>query len=242
MVKPELIVALDTQDVTQALSLAKSIQGTVTWLKVGLELFVQQGPNIVTTLKDMGFKIFLDLKMYDIPNTVYGGVLSAAKIGADMLTIHVQGGERMAKAALQAAHDASALHTQKKRTIIFGVTVLTSMEQGDLPLHDGNVSLLAVDLAQKASLWGIDGVVSSGHEVASIKSACGNNFLCLTPGIRPEVSGIDKTSAHVDDQRRVMTPYKAITAGANFLVVGRPITKASDPLFAAKEIIMQMNV
>ncbi len=232
--KAELIVALDTQIAADALSLAKELQGVVPWLKVGLELFTCAGPNIVKDLKNMGFKVFVDLKMYDIPNTVYGGVLSAIKIGANMLTIHAQGGERMTQAALQAADDAAR---DFGRTLIFGVTVLTSMEQGELPLNDQNVSELAVLLAQKGQAWGLDGVVSSGHETAIIKKHCGQDFLCLTPGIRPEMTA----SAQKDDQRRIMTPAKAIAEGSDFLVIGRPITQAPEPCLAAKEILLQME-
>ncbi len=235
MQKAELIVALDTQIPADALCLAKELQDIVPWLKVGLELFACAGPSIVEDLKKLGFKVFVDLKMYDIPNTVYGGVLSAIKIGANMVTIHAQGGERMAKAAIQAANDAAAKTSE--RALIFGVTVLTSMEQGELPLNDADVSVLALDLAQKAQSWGLDGVVSSGHETATIKKHCGKEFLCLTPGIRPELT----TSTPKDDQRRIMTPAKAIAEGSDFLVIGRPITKAENPCLAAKEILLQME-
>ncbi len=232
----ELVVALDTQEVQEAYALAQSVQGTVPWVKVGLELFVQGGPDIVSKLKAMGFKVFLDLKMYDIPNTVYGGVLSACKMGVDLLTIHTQGGERMACAAMQAVHDFSQSTdaTNTARPLVFGVTVLTSMAQGELPLSQEKVEDLVLDLAQKAQTWGLDGVVCSGHEVQSIQNHCGKEFLCLTPGIRP-------ASGAADDQRRTMTPAQAVAAGARFLVVGRPITKAENPAQAAQTIIEQMQ-
>ncbi len=228
MPKAELIVALDTQHVQSAYDLANALKGHVTWFKVGLELFVSAGPEVITTLKSLGYKIFLDLKMYDIPNTVFGGVLSAAHMGADMLTIHTQGGERMAAAAMEAS-----LST-KHRPLIFGVSVLTSMDNGDLPFFNGNVSELAGDLAHKAHSWGLDGVVSSGHEVAGIKAHCGKDFLCLTPGIRPSGSASD-------DQRRLVTPQDAVLSGSDFLVVGRPITQAENPVEAAKLILGQME-
>ncbi len=230
MQKSELIVALDTHDVQSAYALAGTLKGHVTWLKVGLELFVVGGPEMVNGLKALGFKIFLDLKMYDIPNTVLGGVLSAAKLGVDLMTIHTQGGEDMAKAAVKATLSLP----EHERPLIFGVTVLTSMSEGDLPAYDGDISVLVGELAKKAHAWGLNGIVCSGHEVAGIKNTCGNDFLCLTPGIRPE--GHDAS-----DQRRLMTPRQAVLAGSDFLVVGRPITKAENPASAAKDIIKQMH-
>ncbi len=237
MQKAELIVALDTQDVQEAYAMAKSFHGVVPWVKVGLELFVQGGPECIATLKNLGFKVFLDLKMYDIPNTVYGGVCSACAMGVDLLTIHLQGGERMAKAAVQAAQDFALKVNNGYRPLIFGVTVLTSMSQGELPLNDGPVDSLVHTLAKQAHLWGLDGVVSSGHEVQSIQQACGQDFLCLTPGIRPQTKG----DAVQDDQRRTLTPKEAVEAGAHFLVVGRPITKAQDAKKAAQDILQEMQ-
>ncbi len=228
-----LVVALDTQSVEEAFALAQSLQGTAPWVKVGLELFVQGGPSIISRLKELGFKVFLDLKMYDIPNTVYGGVLSACKMGVDLLTIHTQGGERMAQAAMQAVHEYEK-NTSDARPLVFGVTVLTSMAQGELPLSQEKVENLVPDLAQRAKNWGLDGVVCSGHEVATIVESCGSDFLCLTPGIRPD-------SGTKDDQRRTMTPQQAVQAGARFLVVGRPITKAQNPAQAAQDILQQMQ-
>ncbi len=240
MKQAELIVALDTQDVQEAYALAKELQGVAPWVKVGLELFVQGGPEILSKLKGLGFKVFLDLKMYDIPNTVYGGVLSACKMGVDLLTIHTQGGERMARAAMDAVQFYTTSVASEKdgivqRPLIFGVTVLTSMAQGELPLTEAPVENVVHDLAQKAQSWGIDGVVCSAQEAAAIKQSCGAEFMCLTPGIRPQ-------SASADDQRRTMTPAQAVQAGASFLVVGRPITKASDPKKAAEGILQEMNL
>ncbi len=229
MSKAELIVAVDTHDAQSAIDLAQNLKGHVKWLKVGLELFVAGGPEVVQIFKGLGYRIFLDLKMYDIPNTVYGGVISAAKLGADMLTIHVQGGENMAKAAMQASYSLP----ESSRPLIFGVSVLTSMGDGDLPTYNGDVSKLAAELAKKAHTWGLDGIVSSGHEVAGIKSVCGEGFLCLTPGIRP-------VGHDTNDQRRLMTPAQAVQAGSNFLVVGRPITQAKDPIKATQDIVVQL--
>ena len=228
----QLVVALDTRDSNVALQLADSLRGTVPWLKVGLELFIHTGPDMVARLKEKDFKVFLDLKMYDIPNTVRGGVLSAVAAGADMLTIHTQGGARMAEAAAQAAAEARVAHGVSP--IILGVTVLTSMAEGDLPMHDGPLDKLVGRLAQCARHWGLHGIVCSGHEVPGIKERCGANFICLAPGIRP-------ASGSADDQRRVMTPAEAVRCGADYLVVGRPIMRAEDPLGAARAIIEEMQ-
>ncbi len=239
----ELIVALDVQSVQKAMDLAKQLQGVVPWVKVGFELYIQGGSAIVTALKNLGFKIFLDLKMYDIPNTVHGGVLSACKLGVDLLTIHTQGGENMAKAAMQAVAEFTKLSTdeklsttpeKQKRPLIFGVTVLTSMKQGDLPLNEGKVEELVLQLAQKAHAFGLDGVVCSGQEVSDIQRLCGKEFLCLTPGIRP------LPQENQDDQCRIMTPQEAVRVGAHFLVVGRPIIMAADPAKAARDILQAM--
>ncbi len=232
MQKAELVVALDTQDMQVVRQLAQTLRHSVSWFKVGLELFVQTGPCVVEFLKKHGFKVFLDLKMYDIPNTVYGGVLSAIHMGVDMMTIHVQGGEHMAKAALKAVDEGIGATTSKPR--IMGVTVLTSMAQGDLPLNNGDVASLVSDLAYKAHQWGLDGIVSSGHEVSAIKALCGAQFLCLTPGIRLQ-------DASLEDQKRVVTPRMATRAGADFLVVGRPITQAKDPALAVCAILQDMQ-
>lgn len=235
-----LVIALDTQDTNAALQLADKLsQGLAPdrpWLKVGLELFVHAGPDMVKRLKDKGFQVFVDLKMYDIPNTVRGGILSAAAAGADMITIHTQGGARMAKAAMEAAAEAGSKtgHTP----LIMGVTVLTSMDDGELPAYTGRIEDLISQLAVGAHQWGLHGVVCSGHEVAAIKEHCGHDFLCLTPGIRPATKA---GAGSADDQRRIMTPAQAVRTGSNFLVVGRPITQAPDPTAAARAIMEEMQ-
>ncbi len=217
---PELIVALDFTNARDALETASALRGHATWMKVGLELFTREGPQVVGTLKGMGFKVMLDLKLFDIPNTVRGGVRSACLIGADLITVHLLGGERMIRIATEEAATAEGSHP-----LVFGITVLTSTAQGELPGYTGDIADLAVELAEKASAWGAHGVVCSGHEVANIKCRC-PRLRCLTPGIR-----LDADVA--DDQRRTMTPDRAAAAGADFLVVGRPITRAADPAAAA---------
>jgi orotidine-5'-phosphate decarboxylase len=222
-----LVIALDYQDSLEALNLAGALHNqTPCWMKVGLELFVREGPMVVKTIKRMGYSIMLDLKMFDIPNTVRGGVRSAASIGADMLTIHLLGGESMCRAAMEEARALSPAPT------VFGITVLTSMGGGRQDLA-GQVREMTLELAARAAAWGLDGVVCSGLEVAEVKAAC-PGLQCLTPGIRPkEGAG--------DDQRRIVTPAEAVARGADFLVVGRPITRAADPAAAARAIMDEMN-
>ncbi len=229
----ELVVALDFPDSGQALGLARTLAGSAAWVKVGLELFTAEGPALVAALKDLGFKVFLDLKFLDIPNTVRGAVRSAARLGADMVNIHVLGGERMAEAARQGRDEGAAPGTAGP--LLLGVTVLTSMDDEDLPLpFPGGARAFALELARRGRAYYLDGVVCSGQEAAQVKAACGSGFLCLTPGIRP--------AGGEDDQRRTVTPAQAVAAGADFLVVGRPVTRAADPRAAVRELLEQMAV
>ena len=222
----KLMIALDYTDAVEALNMATTLQGKVPWMKVGLELFTREGPMVVKTLKRMGFNVMLDLKLFDIPNTVRGGVRAASWIGADLITVHLMGGERMCAAVLE--ERAGLEH----KPMIFGVTVLTSLDDGESP---GRTDLrdLAVELADKAALWGLDGAVCSGLDVSGIKAAH-PSLLCLTPGIRP-------SGSPVDDQRRVVTPAEAVAAGSDFLVVGRPVTQAKDPVAATAAILAEMT-
>lgn len=224
----ELIAALDVENGEKALRLASALRGVVGWLKIGLELFTARGPSAVRDLKRLGFNIFLDLKFYDIPNTVAAGVRSAAALEADMLTVHCQGGGRMCEAALRSAAKYSG-----GRLLIFGVTVLTSFADGDLPGLNEPAQAYAMKLADLASQWGLPGVVCSGLEAEKIKSR-NPDLLCLCPGIRPSGSG-------GEDQRRVVAPARAVQAGADYLVVGRPITQAADPAKAAESILEEMR-
>jgi len=229
----ELVVALDFKDAESALSMARSLKGEVLWMKVGLELFTAEGPAVISGLKDMGFKVFLDLKFFDIPNTVQGAVRSAVRLGADMVNIHALGGERMAQAAMAGCAEGAV--SGKKPPLVLAVTMLTSMAAGDLPVAGApEPSEMALDLAGKAKQYGLNGVVCSGLEAENIKSACGSEFICLTPGIRPAASS-------GDDQRRVVTPAQAVRNGSDFLVVGRPITGAASPKDAAIAIVEEMR-
>lgn len=225
---PELIAALDFPARGAALRMARKLRGTAPWVKVGMELFTAEGPRIVRGLKALDFKVFLDIKLHDIPNTVRGAVLAACRLQADMLTLHLSGGERMIRAAVDAAEKA------EHRPLLFGVTILTSIAPGELPGFKAQsrkaFAAAARKLALQAQNWGMDGIVCSGHEVRGIKRAV--DLLCLTPGIRP-----DGNSENSDDQRRTVTPFQAAESGADFLVVGRPITAAPDPAGAARNIL-----
>lgn len=222
----ELIVALDSGSRDKALSLASCLKGRAGWLKAGLELFTAAGPSIIQDLKELGFKVFLDLKFYDIPNTVAGAVRSARLSGADMLTVHCQGGKRMCEAAL-------AETAENPELMIFGVTALTSLADGELPGLKIPAAQHARELADLAALWGLSGVVCSGREASEIRRAHPALKL-LCPGIRPAGSG-------AGDQRRTVTPADAVRAGADYLVVGRPVTMAADPARSAEEILEEME-
>jgi orotidine-5'-phosphate decarboxylase len=225
-----LVMALDFPAASPALRIAKKVRGIVPWAKVGLELFSAAGPRVVHALKELGFAVFLDLKLHDIPNTVHGAVLSAARLRTDMLTLHVAGGERMIRAAVD------AVNNSPHRPLLFGVTVLTSMAPGELPGSRAQSARALANAAQKLALlaraWGMDGVVCSGREARKIRQTTG--LSCLTPGIRPP-------HAARHDQRRVVSPAEAVRAGADYLVVGRPITAAPDPARAAEEILRDMH-
>ena len=220
-----LVVALDVPNAGEAVLLASKLKGVVPWMKVGLELFTAEGPLVVARLKDMGFNVFLDLKFHDIPNTVKGAARSAGLLGVDLFTLHHAGGERMAAAALEGIAESG------HAAMPFAVTMLTSTSTQEAGFAAaGEMTMNVSSRALQVKEWGLPGVVCSGHEAASVKAACGPEFLCLCPGIR-------MPGAAADDQRRVMTPREAVRAGANFLVVGRPVTRAVDPLAAAKAIL-----
>ena len=230
----QLIVALDYTNAEDALATAESLRGCPIWMKVGLELFTHEGPAVVKKLKDMGFKVMLDLKMFDIPNTVAGGVRSACLMGVDLITLHALGGERMIHAAVDAVRQNAEEGGPKP--LLFAVTVLTSMAPGELPGYGGRTFPgLAADLAAGGQAWGLDGVAclrprSRSHQIPLPRPA-----MYLTPGIRPA------SGSASDDQRRIMTPAQAVRIGSDFLVVGRPITKAPVPADAARAILDQME-
>lgn len=226
--KADLVVALDFQTAEEALALAEKVRGVVPWMKVGLELFTASGPRVVASLKEMEFKVFLDLKFHDIPNTVKGAAKAAAKLGADLTTIHHAGGKRMAEAALEGVKEAGY------PTLVFAISILTSTSFEEAGFSSaGEVTDAVAAKGREAGLWGLPGLVCSGHEAAAVKAACGPRFLCLCPGIR-----LDRNTA--DDQRRVMTPAEALKAGADFIVMGRPVARAADPKGAAMKALENM--
>jgi len=230
-----LIVALDVNSRDSALSLVQALRPRVQRFKVGLELFTACGPPLVREILEKGGQVFLDLKFHDIPNTVARAAVSAARLGVGMFTIHLSGGPLMARRAA----DELEAHCQVyrvQRPKILGVTVLTSLSPADLKEIgvERSVEDQVVALAEMGKAAGLDGVVCSPLEARLIREACGREFLVVTPGIRPEGS-------EPDDQSRTLSPKVALEAGADFLVVGRPIIKADDPLEAAETILLQMD-
>jgi len=229
---PELIVALDFDRLGPAYALAQRLAEYAGLFKIGSQLFTAEGPRAVEALARLGRGIFLDLKFHDIPNTVAGAVRAAASLpGIQFLDLHVLGGEAMMEAARR------ALPKGRTRPRLLGITLLTSMDRasfGRLGLP-GRPESLVLRLARLGAKAGLDGVVASGREVAAIRRACGKDFLIVVSGIRPAVG------AAKDDQARVSTPRAAIWAGADYLVVGRPITSAPDPVAAARAVLEEMR-
>jgi orotidine-5'-phosphate decarboxylase len=224
---PEVIVALDYPEPAAAFALLERLPRDL-WVKVGLELFTRAGPPVVERLVAEGRRVFLDLKLHDIPNTVAGAVRSASRLGAELLTVHAAGGEAMLRAAAAAARDARA----ERPLRLLAITVLTSLDDAALAAVMGagaRVEDAAGRLAGLACESAIDGAVCSVAEARAIRVACGEDFLVVTPGIR-------LAGQSVDDQRRVATPAVARAAGADYLVVGRSITAAEDPAAALARI------
>jgi orotidine-5'-phosphate decarboxylase len=230
--RDRLIVALDTASLARAEAIADDLSGIVRWYKIGPHLFTAAGPAAVTALLRRG-RIFLDLKFHDIPSVVSSGVEAAADMGASLCTVHTLGGTAMMRAAREGAAAGSPPERPPMRVI--GVTVLTSTSSAVLEEMglSGAPQALAVRLARLAKDAGLAGVVTSPLEAEAIRRACGRGFLLVCPGIRPE-------GAERRDQHRVDTPRAAIRAGADVLVVGRPITLANDPRAAADEILEQI--
>lgn len=218
-------VALDTTDLDYARGLAERLRGSVGGLKLGLEFFSANGPAGVRTFSEMGVPIFLDLKFHDIPNTVAGACRAAASLGVSIINVHAGGGPAMLKAAGEAAR---AVNPAVK---VIAVTVLTSLNESDLKAMgvSGTPGEQVLRLAQLTQSNGLDGVVCSAHEIAPLRAALGKDFMLVVPGIRP-------AGADLNDQSRVMTPAEAHKAGADILVIGRPITAALDPAKAARDI------
>lgn len=224
-----IIVALDNPSATQALDLAHRLSPSLCRLKVGKELFTRSGPRLVEDLHQLGFEVFLDLKYHDIPNTVAGAVRAAADLGVWMVNVHASGGTRMMAAAVE------AIAGLAQRPLLIGVTVLTSMSAQDLLEVGCSVSPeeQVMRLAALTAGSGLDGVVCSALEANALRSAHGANFLLVTPGIR--LPGDDGS-----DQRRIATPAAALAAGSDYLVIGRSITAAADPLAALQRVHEQL--
>ena len=231
MPAPRIIVALDVPDAAAALALAARLDASKCSLKVGKELFTAAGPGLVRELAGRGFRVFLDLKFHDIPNTVAQACAAATRLGVWMLNVHASGGAAMMAAARDAV-GRTAAEAGLPRPLLIAVTVLTSLSAGDLAAIGVNASPeeQVLRLARLTQAQGLDGVVCSAREAAALKRALGPGFTLVTPGIRPEGSA-------ANDQARVMTPPQAIAAGADYLVIGRPIAAASDPQAALDAIL-----
>jgi orotidine-5'-phosphate decarboxylase len=222
----KIVVALDFDKKNEALSFVDKIQPSDCRLKVGKEMFTYFGPEFVKTLTHRGFDVFLDLKFHDIPNTVAKAVTASADLGVWMVNVHASGGRQMMEKAQQAL-----LSYGSKSPLLIAVTVLTSMGEEDLKGIGINLSPAehVHNLANLTKSCGLDGVVCSAWEAESLKSSLGHDFKLITPGIRP-------AGAASDDQKRIMTPEQAIAVGVDYLVIGRPITKALDPHAVLQQI------
>jgi len=236
--KPEdrLIVALDVDTEEKAVKLVETLKNDVKFFKVGLELFSSCGPAIVKKIKETGCEVFLDLKFHDIPNTAAKASRVAARSGVYIFNVHALGGYDMMKAAAEAcADEAKKLKIEKPK--VLAVTILTSMDEKALKKTgvDDNMKSEVLRLARLAKEAGLDGVVASPKEAKMIRQALGADFLIVTPGVRP-------ASAEVNDQKRVTTPKEAISSGADFIVVGRPVTEAKDPVKAVKGILQEIKI
>ncbi|REE92952.1 orotidine-5'-phosphate decarboxylase [Paenibacillus taihuensis] len=231
-----IMVALDYPDAAAAEALVQSLEGIPCYMKVGMQLYYAAGPAFVRSLKERGYKVFLDLKMHDIPNTVKGGANSITKLGVDVFNVHAAGGVDMMKAAMEGVEQALAADPSLERPLVIAVTQLTSTSQTVLNEEigiSGSVQDAVVRYAQLTKQAGLGGVVASPQEVELIKSACSAEFRTITPGIRP-------AGAEVNDQTRIMTPRQAIETGTDYMVIGRPITAAADPRAALQSIIEEL--
>ncbi|MFD2672278.1 orotidine-5'-phosphate decarboxylase [Marinicrinis sediminis] len=230
-----IMVALDYPNKQQAERLLQQLEGIPCYMKVGMELFYAEGPSFVAELKKQGYRVFLDLKMHDIPNTVKGGAASITRMGVDMFNVHAAGGSAMMEAAMEGVAQASA--GSNERPTVIAVTQLTSTSQhmlnGEIGIA-GTVQDTVVRYAKLASQAGLQGVVASPVEVAAIKEACSASFVTVTPGIRP-------AGAAIGDQSRVMTPKEARAAGTDYMVIGRPITAAEHPRQAIEQIVKELS-
>ncbi len=235
--KSRLIVALDVSTKDECLRIVENIGEYVGMFKIGLELFTSCGPELFKEMKAHGVSIFFDGKFHDIPNTVAQASRAATLHGVEMFNVHASGGSKMLKAASDAVRKATDEAKLSAKPNLIAVTVLTSTSQTELNDELGvsvPLQTQVVSLAKLAQDNGIDGVVASAREVVAIRKACGDNFLIVTPGIRPSWAG-------ADDQARIVTPADAMRDGSDYIVVGRPITQASDRRDAARRIVEEMD-
>ena len=233
--RERLILALDVDDIERVKALVSLLDSKVGMFKVGKQLFTHAGPQAVKLIQGMGGEVFLDLKFHDIPNTVAKAAIEATRLGVKMFNVHASGSLEMMRLTVR---EVSRVCRQEglRRPIMLAVTVLTSLNKSDLQRVgvDGEVADQVIRLALLTRQAGMDGVVASPQEVAPIRAACGRRFIIVSPGVRPQ-------RAKRNDQRRVMTPEETIRAGADYIVVGRPIMEAKDPMRAAQEIITEME-
>lgn len=234
--RERLILAVDTPTVEGARRIIDELSEYVGIFKIGLEMLMNEGPQVLNVFQQKNFKVFFDGKFLDIPNTVAKATDAVAYAGVDMLTVHATGGRKMLEACAQSAKSGSA-RAGKREPIVLGVTVLTSLDQKALNEElrvSGSVSEQVVNLAKLCQASGITGIVASPEEIAQVRQALGPKMVLVTPGVRPKW-------ADTNDQSRVMTPADAIAAGADYLVIGRPITSAANPAEAAKRIVQEIE-
>ncbi|WP_370297664.1 orotidine-5'-phosphate decarboxylase [Ammoniphilus sp. YIM 78166] len=229
-IRDRIIIALDYSAGEEALACARKLQGTASYVKVGMQLYYGAGPSIVASLKDMGFKVFVDLKVHDIPNTAKGAMQSLASLGVDMVNVHAAGGKEMMAAAREGLEKGAG---NGPKPLLIAVTQLTSTTQQVMNEQIGIPGTIADSVQQYARLAkeaGLDGVVASPLEVKLVKESCGTDFITVTPGIRP-------VGADTGDQKRITTPEMAFSIGSDYIVIGRPVTQAQDPAAALSQII-----
>jgi orotidine-5'-phosphate decarboxylase len=234
--RERLIVALDVDTSEQATDLVRQLAGEVGMFKIGKQLFTHAGPQAVRQIQDLGGEIFLDLKFHDIPNTVAKAAIEATRLGVKMFNVHASGSLEMMRMTVKEVKRVCRQQNLRK-PIMLAVTVLTSLNQDDLQRVgvERKVADQVVRLALLTKEAGMDGVVASPHEVADIREACGRRFVIVTPGIRPP-------DGNFNDQQRVMTPQEAVRGGVDYIVVGRPIIEAKDPIAAARAIVADMQL
>jgi orotidine-5'-phosphate decarboxylase len=233
--RERLIVALDIDSLDQARELVRLLAADVGMFKIGKQLFTHAGPQAVRLIQELGGEIFLDLKFHDIPNTVAKAAIEATRMGVRMFNVHASGSLEMMRVTVKEV-ERVCRQEKRRKPIMLAVTVLTSLNQDDLKRVGvgGRVADQVVRLALLTKEAGMDGVVASPHEIGDIRQACGRHFVIVTPGIRP-------VQSRRDDQQRMMNPQEAVRAGVDYIVVGRPILEAKDPVAAARSIVSEME-